>query len=57
MKTESRKWGLSHRKNEAVTAGVPIEDGEKYETQRGFLWTNGVYLYSLTNDLGTPLTF
>ncbi len=43
--------GYLIEKMDAETAGVPQEDGEKYETQRGFLWTNGVYLYFLIDVL------
>lgn len=38
------------------TAARPIEDGMKYPVQEGFLWTNGVYTWALTEILGQKLT-
>src|SRR5690606_28632652 len=44
-----RRTGLIYEKVDVVRADQPIETGEKYETQSGFLWSNAVYLLFLTD--------
>jgi len=48
--------GVLLEKIDAVRASTPVEHGDKYETQQGFLWTNAVYLWALTNVVGVPLS-
>lgn len=43
-------------KYDMTSKGAPREDGDKYETQEGFAWTNGVYVWALTY-LGVDLSF
>lgn len=33
------------------TGDSPVETGDKYVTQQGFLWTNGVYFWAVTEIL------
>lgn len=40
---------------DAIRGAAPVEAGGKYATQDGFLWTNGVYLWALTDVLGVRL--
>lgn len=40
---------------DVTNAARPIEDGKKYPVQEGFLWTNGVYTWVLTDVLGQKL--
>lgn len=42
-------------KVDVVRADRPIETGNKYTTQEGFLWTNAIYLWTQVNVLGTRL--
>jgi alpha,alpha-trehalase len=42
-------------KIDAVRGAAPVEEGDKYVTQDGFLWTNGVYLWALTDILGVGI--
>lgn len=42
-------------KIDAVRGGIPEETGDKYPTQDGFLWTNGVYIWALTDVLKVEL--
>ncbi len=42
-------------KIDVVTGSLPEERGDKYPTQEGFLWTNGVVAWVLTDVLGIPL--
>jgi alpha,alpha-trehalase len=46
--------GAIYEKIDVIRADKPIEDGSKYKTQEGFLWTNGVYLWFL-DYLGVEL--
>ena len=41
------RTGKIIEKYDMKTGDSPIEDGEKYETQEGFAWTNGVYVWAL----------
>lgn len=50
-----QETGKVIEKIDAVRGGVPHEAGDKYPTQDGFLWTNGVYMWSLTDILQLPL--
>jgi len=34
---------------------APIETGDKYVTQEGFLWSNGVYVWLVRDVLGERL--
>jgi alpha,alpha-trehalase len=43
-------------KVDVTTGNVPTEDGEKYPTQEGFLWTNGVYVWCLHHILKIPFS-
>ncbi len=43
--------GKTIEKIDAVQGGVPSESGDKYPTQDGFLWTNGVYVWAITDIL------
>ncbi len=43
--------GKTIEKIDAVQSGVPSESGDKYPTQDGFLWTNGVYVWAITDIL------
>jgi alpha,alpha-trehalase len=47
--------GKIFEKIDAVTGDLPVEDGGKYPTQEGFLWTNGVYAWAITDILGFEL--
>ncbi len=40
--------GKTIEKIDAIQGGVPSESGDKYPTQDGFLWTNGVYVWAVT---------
>ncbi|MES2855010.1 MAG: trehalase family glycosidase [Bdellovibrionota bacterium] len=42
-------------KMDAVRADAPIETGNKYPTQDGFLWTNGVFMWLVTDVLNIEL--
>lgn len=46
------RMGTILEKYDALRAEAPIETGEKYETQQGFLWTNGVYTWIVRDILG-----
>jgi alpha,alpha-trehalase len=46
-----QETGKIIEKIDAVRGGVPVETGDKYPTQDGFLWTNGVYAWALTDVL------
>lgn len=48
--------GVILEKYDAVRASSPIETGDKYVTQEGFLWSNGVYLTLLRHQLGVVPT-
>ncbi len=50
-----RRTGKLYEKIDVTTGGLPVDDGRKYPTQEGFLWTNGVYVWALHNVLGVPL--
>ncbi len=39
------RTGTILEKYDAIRGDSPIETGKKYETQKGFLWTNGIYVY------------
>lgn len=47
--------GVLIEKVDVVRADKPIETGDKYETQEGFLWTNAVYVWTMTDVLGLEL--
>ena len=46
---------LINKKIDAKEGDIPVETGDKYPTQDGFLWTNGVYMWALTHVLGVKL--
>lgn len=48
--------GVFLERVDVATMARPIEDGKKYPVQEGFLWTNGVYTWALTDVLGQRLT-
>lgn len=50
----SRK-GVLLEKMDVVRAMEPIETGERYRTQEGFLWTNGVYTHFVLKHLQQQL--
>ncbi len=61
--TLSRNWiemvdrvhaekGVILEKYDAQRASSPVETGDKYVTQEGFLWSNGVYITLLRDQLG-----
>lgn len=50
-----QRTGKIIEKIDATTGDVPIENGDKYPTQDGFLWTNGVYVWALTDVLKVEL--
>lgn len=47
--------GVFLERVDVARAARPIEDGMKYPVQEGFLWTNGVYTWALTEVLGQKL--
>lgn len=47
--------GVIFEKIDVINAIKPEEVGNKYETQEGFLWTNSVYLWALTDILNQTL--
>ncbi len=49
------KTGVILEKYDAVRADMPVEKGDKYETQQGFLWSNGVYFWLVHDVLRVPL--
>ncbi|UYL08636.1 alpha,alpha-trehalase [Bdellovibrio sp. SKB1291214] len=55
VETIYQETGKVIEKIDAVRGGVPHEAGDKYPTQDGFLWTNGVYVWALTNVLKVPI--
>lgn len=42
-------------KYDMTSGDSPVETGDKYVTQQGFLWTNGVYVWAVTDVLGERL--
>jgi alpha,alpha-trehalase len=46
------RMGTILEKYDAVRAEAPIEAGDKYTTQQGFLWSNGVYSWIVVNVFG-----
>lgn len=44
--------GVILEKYDAERASSPVETGDKYVTQEGFLWSNGVYITLLRDQLG-----
>ncbi len=44
--------GVILEKYDAQRASSPVETGDKYVTQEGFLWSNGVYITLLRDQLG-----
>jgi alpha,alpha-trehalase len=49
------RTGVILEKYDAVRAEAPIETGDKYVTQQGFLWSNGVYVWLVRDVLGERL--
>lgn len=49
------RTGVILEKYDAIRADAPIETGDKYVTQQGFLWTNGVYVWLVRDILGERL--
>lgn len=49
------RTGVILEKYDAVRADAPIETGDKYVTQQGFLWSNGVYVWLVRDVLGERL--
>lgn len=47
--------GAVLEKIDGIRADRPQEPGNKYYTQEGFLWTNSVYLWAMTDVLGFHL--
>lgn len=47
--------GTVLEKYDVVRAAAPIENGDKYTTQQGFLWTNGVYSWIVHDVFKEPL--
>lgn len=48
--------GKLTEKIDVVTGGLPKEVGDKYPTQSGFLWTNGVVAWALTDVLNLKIS-
>lgn len=49
------KTGVIFEKYDAYRADMPVENGDKYETQQGFLWSNGVYVWLVREVLKVPM--
>jgi alpha,alpha-trehalase len=49
------RTGAIFEKIDGVLGDLPVERGDKYATQEGFLWTNSVYLWGMTDILGYRL--
>jgi alpha,alpha-trehalase len=51
VETAFKKERVLIERFDVLRGTSPIEDGTKYDTQRGFLWTNGVYIWILFDVL------
>jgi alpha,alpha-trehalase len=49
------KTGAIYEKIDGRVGDLPIETGDKYLTQEGFLWTNGIYMWAMMDVLGHRL--